>query len=133
MLDHYVQALTKELELEGSLATQVPGVFQFPLEQDLRIEITDRPPGFRLSCTLGRVPQGKEEEFYTRCLLGNLFGQGTKGAVLGLNEDGTLLTLAQDVDYNAEYKEFRDILEDFINTVDYWREEAQRYEIDRRD
>ena len=129
MLDHYVQALTKELELEGSLATQVPGVFQFPLEADLRIQITDRPPGFSLTCNLCHTPQGKEEEFYTRCLLGNLFAQGTKGAILGLNEDGSLLTLAQDVDYNAEYKEFRDILEDFINTVDYWREEASKFDV----
>lgn len=127
MLDYYVQTLTKDLELEGSLATQVPGVFQFPLDEDLRIEMSEKPPGFRLFCTLCPVPKGKEEELYSRCLLGNLFGQGTKGAILGLNEDGSQLTLAQDVDYHAEYKEFKDILEDFINSVDYWREEAQKF------
>ena len=46
-----------------------------------------------------------------------LFGQGTKGAVLGLSEDGSQLTLTQDIDYNAEYKEFRDTLEDFASIL----------------
>jgi len=125
MLDPFIQQLTKELEIEGSLATQMPGVFRFPLEEDLTILITDAPPGFILSCVVAKAPKVKEEEFYTRCLLGNLFGQGTKGAVLGLSEDGENLTLNQTVAYHADFREFRDILEDFINSVDYWRAEAR--------
>ena len=124
MLDPFIQQLTKELELEGSLGTQMPGVFRFPLEEDLAILIADTPPGFTLTCTLGQTPKVKEEDFYTRCLMGNLFGQGTKGAVLGLSEDGEKVTVSQTVDYHADYKDFRDILEDFINTVDYWKSET---------
>jgi len=127
MLDNYIQRMIKELEIEGSLATQVPGVFRFPLEEDLVITITDKPPGFNLACNLNPVPKTKEEEFYTRCLLGNLFYQGTKGSILGISDDGHMLTLTQAVDYHAEYNEFRDILEDFCNSVDYWRAEAMRY------
>lgn len=57
-------------------------------------------------------------------MLGNLFGQGTHKAVLGLTEDGNMLTLFKVVEYNIDYKQFRDALEDFINSVDFWREEA---------
>lgn len=121
MLETHLQKLAKELELEGSFSTQVPGVFQFPIEENLAITLNARSPGFSLSCTLGPIPREGETEFFTRLLLGNLFGQGTRGSVLGLNEEGNQLTLTQDVDYNAEYKEFRDVLEDFINSVDFWR------------
>lgn len=124
MLDPFIQQLVKELEIEGSLATQMPGVFRFPLEEDLTVIISDTPPGFTLTCNVAATPKVKEEEFYTRCLMGNLFGQGTKGAVLGLSEDGEWLTLSQNVNTHADYREFRDILEDFINSVDYWRSEA---------
>jgi len=127
ILDNYIDQLIKEIELEGSLATQVPGVFAFPLEENLSITITNRPPGFSLSCNLCAMPTKDLEVFLTRVMLGNLFGQGTKGAVLGISEDGNYLTLTQVIDYNAEYKEFRDILEDFMNAVDVWRSEVEKY------
>lgn len=127
MLDKFIQSLSKELELEETLATEVPGVYALPLEGDLMITITDKPPGFSLACTLDSAKKQNEEDFFARLMLGNLFGQGTKGAVLGLTEDGNLLTLTQTVDYNAEYKEFRDIIEDFINSAEYWRIESKNY------
>ncbi len=127
MIDNFIQLLTKELELEGSLATQVPGVYALPIEENIALTMTDHPPGFSLSCTLGSAKKQNEEAFYTRLLLGNLFGQGTKGSVLGLSEDGNQLTLTQTIDYDVEYKEFRDILEDFMNSVDYWVEESKIY------
>lgn len=127
MLDSHIKLLTKELEIEGTLATQVPGVYALPLEEDTVINITDKPPGCTLSCSLCSMPKQREEEFLSQVMLGNLMGQGTRGAVLGVNEDGNLLTLTQALDYNVEYKEFRDILEDFINTVDFWKDEAKSY------
>ncbi len=127
-LDNYIDQLIKEMEFEGGLATEVPGVFAFPLEENLSVSISDRPPGFSLYCPICTVPKTQQEEFLTRAMLGNLFGQGTKGAVLGISEDGNLLTLTQVIDYNIEYKEFKDILEDFINSVDVWREETAKYQ-----
>lgn len=128
MLDKFIKSLSKELELEENLlATEVPGVYALPLEGDLTITMTDKPPGFALSCVLDSAKKQNEEDFFTRLMLGNLFGQGTKGAILGLNDDASLLTLTQTVDYNIEYKEFRDIVEDFINSADYWRAESKNF------
>lgn len=126
-LENYVDQLMKEMEIEASLATQVPGVYALPLEENLKVIITNHPPGFTLSCNLSPMPKQPQEDFLTSLMLGNLFGQGTKGAVLGISEDGALLTLTQKIDYNADYKEFRDVLEDFTNSVDLWSEEAQKY------
>jgi hypothetical protein len=54
----------------------------------------------------------------------NLFGRGTRNAIIGLTEDGKLLTLSAELDYNSTYKEFKEKLEDFVTILDYWRKEA---------
>ncbi len=127
MLEKYMDVLGKELEVDESMATQVPGVYTLPIAENLSVTLTDAPPNIRLSCILGPAKKQNEEAFYTRLMLGNLFGQGTKGAILGLNNDGTLLTLTQSMDYNVSYKEFKEILEDFINSIEYWQLESTNY------
>lgn len=124
MLDQFIQQLSKELELDEPLRSDAPGVFAMPIEDDLTIMISSLPQGFSLSCGIASCPKSNEGSFYERILLADLFGQGTKGGVLGLNEDGNLLTLVHQIEYNTDYKTFRDTLEDFINTVDFWRAEA---------
>lgn len=127
MLDRFIQNLIKELELEDDLSTEVPGVYILPFEDNLNITMSEKSSGLTLSCNLGSAKKQNEEDFYTRVMLGNLFGQGTKGSVLGLNDDASQLVLNQFIDYNIEYKDFRDILEDFINTAEYWRLELKNF------
>jgi len=125
VLDNHMKQLSKELELEVPLEAKVPGVYNFPLEEGVTITISAmQPEGFSLAATIGPAPKSQEEMFFTQMLLANLFGQGTRGAVLGLDEDGVLMKLSRVVDYKVEYRDFRDILEDFINAVDFWRDEA---------
>lgn len=124
MLDNFMKEFGKELELEGSLATETPGVYAFKLEEEVTITLTSLPQGFSLSCALAACPKTNREAFFTQTMLANLFGQGTRGGVLGLSEDGNMLTLSKVVDYTADYKDFRDTVEDFINIVDYWRHET---------
>ncbi len=128
MLENFMQQLAKEFEISGDFATGVPGMYAINLDGNVLIEIAQIPQGFTLNCKVCNCPKSKEEAFYTQAMLANLFGQGTRGAVLGINEEGTLVTLAKLVDYTIDYKEFRDIIEDFINCVDYWKEEAIVYQ-----
>jgi hypothetical protein len=58
----------------------------------------------------------------------NLLGKETNGNVLGLNEEGDILILTRDVDYDVDYKSFNYILEDFFNQVDFWRQETLAFE-----
>jgi hypothetical protein len=119
--------LVQDLELEGTLASEVPGTYAFPLEEGGSILISEIPHGFIFKCEVAPYPKTKEEVFSTQAMLGNLFGQGTKGAILGLTLDGATLTLTQVIDYDVEYKEFRDALEDYINSVDLWRDEVANH------
>lgn len=130
MLDELMRQLAKELDLDlKDLQTEVPSVYAIPIEQQTTILIRSNPPlGFSFNCTLGPCPKEKEEAFLADLLLANLFGQSTHGAVLGLSEDGNLLTLSQIIDYNIDYKEFNESLEDFLNTADFWFNEKLIYD-----
>lgn len=125
MLQQFIPKLIQDLKLgDLSLATDTPGVYALPID-DLAIHMTDLPDdGFMLKCNIAPYPKEKEELFVTQAMLGNLFGQGTRGAILGLNLEGTHVTLTHIFDFPAEYKDFKNTLEDFINTMDYWKEEA---------
>lgn len=128
MIEPFIAKLIRDFELgEISLTTEVEGVYSLPLEEGLDIKITEIPGGVYFSCGVAPFPKTNGEIFTTQAMFGNLFGQGTRGAVLGLSLDGNTLTLTRAIDYNIEYKEFKEILEDFITAVDLWREEAMNH------
>jgi hypothetical protein len=126
MLDKFIPLLTKDLELEeNDLASGVPHAYSLPIDENATVMITPTSTGgFMLKCTVAQVPRQQEEQFLTRVMLGNLFGQGTRDAVLGLTPDGSKLTLSQNIEHPIEYKEFKEIVEEFCNSVDVWREET---------
>jgi hypothetical protein len=123
MLEKYMTQFEKELELDKPLIRPNPGSYHIPLDDALSITISSSPSGFHLYSEVTEVPQGNDEIVYTKTLNANLFGQGTRGSVLGLNDRGNMLTISQVVDYNIEYKDFKDIIDDFINTIDFWKDE----------
>jgi hypothetical protein len=125
MLEKYMEQFQKELELDKPLIRPNPGSYYIPLEDSLSLTITSMAGGFHLYSELVELPKENEEVFYTKALNANLFGQGTRGSILGLNDRGNMLTISQVVDYNIEYKDFKDLVDDFINTIDFWRVEVQ--------
>lgn len=127
-LDELVKKLCEEMELEGSLRTEVPGVFALPIDEGVDVNMTTLTGGgVSFTCTFGARPHENVEEFVTQALLANLLGNGTYNAVLGLDENGEKLRLSRDVETPLNYEQFHNILEDFINSIDFWTEEAQSY------
>lgn len=112
-----------ELEMEQPLKGSIQGTYLIPLEDGINVMITPTPNGFSLFSELIELPKENEEDVYYQSLIANLFGQGTNGSLLGLNEQGNLLTLSRVVDYNISYQDFKEIIEDFINSIDFWKEE----------
>ena len=97
------------------------------LDEETTILISEIPRGFELTCSICPCPDKKLEEFFTSALFANLFSQGTEGCSLGLDAEGEMVTLSRAVDYEVDYREFRDMLEDFVNTVTQWQEETAYY------
>lgn len=124
MINEYMAKFANELDLPLEIAQDMGGKYRFPMDDEIMIELVDIPPGFSLYAVIAKIPEGNLEIFFERAMHGNLLGQGTSGAVLGLTEDGKKLTLSLDIDYPIPYNEFKGIIEEFLNTADYWRDET---------
>lgn len=125
MLEEFVEKLSRDMELEEPIKAKIPNIYAIPLEEGFTVTLTSvSPDQLKLNCTIGSCPTVEREAFFTQLLLANLFGQGTHDAILGMDIDANELTLTQNIDYHIEYKEFRDIIEDFLNIADFWRQEV---------
>lgn len=124
MLDRFIPMLIKDLDLGNTtLESGKPGIYHLPLD-DLRIAISTVDNTIVISCSIAPFPKANEEGFATQIMQGNLFGKDTHDSVLGTTIDGNTLTLTHIIDYQVDYKSFKDILQDYINALDYWREQA---------
>jgi len=119
MLYDYIVKLQKELELKEPLGGAADSMFAISLDEAV-ISISEDSPGFKLTCTLDDLPSQQQEDFLTMMLRGNLFGQATHFAALGLDETGNKVTLQYHYPNKATYQQFHNAVEDFINAVDYW-------------
>lgn len=117
----FVQAFVGDLDLGASLPEVTPGSYELPLESDLVVTISEIGKGFSLMTSLAPCPKTNRESLFTQALLGNLFGQGTHGATLGISPDGNYLVLSRAFPELTDYNTFRDTIEDFINVADYWQ------------
>jgi hypothetical protein len=126
MLEQVIPKLQKELELEAPIGGDGEGAYTLLLDET-KITISESSPGFQLTATLGELPQDQQELFFSNMLRGNLFFQATKGSILGLDDTGRFMTLRYIHPNKCEYKEFRYALEDFINTIDFWKAEVRRH------
>lgn len=126
-LENFMKQYAKDLETE-SFKTDVPGVYVISLDEDINITISENPGGFALFAEVAPYPTTTDEEkFITDALTGNLYGKATGGAIFGVNENLTLLTLQRTVNYEISYKTFKEVVEDFITAIDFWREELAAY------
>ncbi len=118
----FVQKLQQEFELKEPLTGEEEGSFAFLLD-DVKIEIRPVSLGFELFASIAPLPKEKTEEFLTQMLRGNLFGQATRHAYLGLDETGNTVITRLSRNKKTTYKEFHEEVEDFLNVVDFWKAE----------
>ena len=120
--DHVVQ-LFKELNLEGGALPK--DLTTVSLEVDgTNVVLTDAQPGLELSATIGDVPAERAEPLFVKLLRANFLGQATKGSCLGIDEEGRHIVISLAVPTVRSYRQFHDVLEDFINAVSFWKQEV---------
>lgn len=121
---NHVKQLCEDLEIDPLTAmTKEEGVFLFPLDS-LKIKIKDLNPGVYFFSPICPCPKEKLEELFIYLMKANLFGQGTFGSVIGLEEESLTLSLA--LPYDMNYRDFKETMEDFVNTIDFWKDEVVR-------
>lgn len=133
--DHMKKLLQELLEekKEGKAPISIPSDIgsQYTLEiDDEEITLIDQAPGISLYAEIDKIGQNNasdisesSEKLYTTLLRANFMGQATRGASLGLSEDGNRVILSHLIPVIENYKQFRDVVEDFTNAVCFWKKE----------
>ena len=125
MLKTIMTQLSSELDLKETLSSTSEGIYDLKLDADLPVTISDIPGGFMFHSFVAPFPKNHHEEsFATVVMRANLFAHPFQGIIFGLTHDGKTLTLSKIVDYEMGYPEFKIILEEFLNSIDFWRKEA---------
>lgn len=127
MLDPLLQKLAEDLELEELPKKEEGNSYHVVLNPQLTVKIQQLDPGLSFWARIGPCPTAKREELFIYLMKANFLGQGTGGAAIALDENENFLTLSLSLPYDMNYKMFKDALEDFVNYLDYWREELVRH------
>lgn len=128
MIETFVRQLGQELEMNDIITEPDPGHFQLPFEDNMDVEITLSPQGhYYFKSTIAPIPQTNVESFFQKAMDANLYGRGTRGAVIGLNDTGEILILSMELDQITMYKDWRDKLQDFVTILNFWRDEANNW------
>lgn len=128
MLEKLIHQLGRDLFMEDLITSTEKDHYFLPFDNDIEVEAIQLDKNYLLKGVIGEYPQQNTEAFFLKTMEANLFGMGTRGAVIGLNEEGKLLTLSLELDYNSSFKEFKEKLEDFISVIDFWKKEALKHE-----
>lgn len=135
-LRQLVETLYKELELTGSPTPNTKGGYMIAFDEGIEVNlieyaiVPDNPHemGIALWTIITPCKEKNAGALYQAALLGDLFGVATHQGIIGLSANGKSLTLCREIEYNCDYTDFQDILEEFLNTVEIWRETASLQE-----
>ena len=120
--DHVLQ-LFKELNLESEALPKDMTTVSLEVA-GTNVVLSDAQPGLELTATLGDVPSERTEPLYVKLLRANFLGQATKGACLGIDEEGRHIVISMAIPTIRSYRQFHDVVEDFINAVSFWKSEV---------
>lgn len=129
MIETLLKTLAEELEMEEVPKKNKEGLYEVAIADTIVVFVSSLDPGLLFFGKLGPCPTKKREELFMFLMKANLLGQGTGGGTIGLDENENLLTLSFVLPYDINYKIFKESLEDFVNYLEYWKEELHRYKI----
>lgn len=135
-LETLIETLHKDLQIPEAPMVNKNGSYSIAFDEGITVTLSEYAPladnphdkGLFISAVITACGERGQEkataQLYTSAMFGNLFGVSTKQGVLGLSANGKNLTLCREIEYNCDYTDFKDILEEFLNTIEIWRETA---------
>ena len=126
MLEQHITQLTADLGLSPPSPKDSTGYLQIQLNDDLAISLKDLSPGFAIVAKLGSIQSPNQEELFIYLMKANFLGQGTGEQIIGIDPDEKFLTLSYSISYEINYPKFKEILEEFVNYLIYWKGEVKR-------
>jgi len=120
MLKHLVTELASELSIP--LQIEKESCYTLTINEESDLLFKDLNPGFSCKSRIAPLPQeGTLEDLYILCMRANFLGQGTKGAVIALDDALQHFLLILSVTEELNYRIFKETVEDFVNYLNYWK------------
>lgn len=91
------------------------------------ISVKELDRGLRFFARFKVLPEKKQESLFAFLMRANFLGQGTGGSAIGIDKEEKHLTLSLDLPYEVNYEIVREKLEDYINFMDYWADEVEKF------
>ncbi len=127
VINDFIKEIGEELKMEEEIHSIEPGHYALDFADNIKVNISTTPMGMLFKALICPVPSSKGSLFLDKAMEANLFGRGTRGAILGLDEEANHITLCLEIPEKIPYKEFKEKLEDFVTVYDYWRSEALKW------
>jgi hypothetical protein len=127
MWGNLVEQLGSDLNMKEEISLLGPQQYHL-LFDNHTVEINQSEHSVLLKGNIEKCPKNNREQFLILVMEANLFGKGTRGAVIGLNEEGKELTLSLELNPHISYQAFKEKLEDFISVMDFWQKEALKHQ-----
>lgn len=127
-IQEFTEKIIQILNLQQGAHPDEDKMYTLDLGDDLIVRYSDLHPGVYMVSHLGPLSDKSREVWAASIMHLNLFGNGTGGGVIGYDEEIKLLTFSEAVPYRLQFGEFKDVLEDFINYVDFWKNEIKKAE-----
>ena len=124
-IEQFLEKLAAELGRSDLFEKKSEKHFFLPMDER-HIEIKKTENGFVMCADLGELPEEEVESFCAHLLYANYLGQGTGSSAIGLGADGKTLALSMSITFDIDYQKFRELMEEFVNYTDYWKEEIER-------
>ena len=122
MLEKLITELGEEMSLEKPFVCTEDRHYSLNFDPDIEVTLSEVDKNILCKGIIGTIPQQNTEPFLLSIMEANLFGLGTRGAVIGLDSEGKLLTLSLSFDRDSPFAYFKEKLEDFVSVLDHWRQ-----------
>jgi hypothetical protein len=118
--------LSEELKI-GPIKENKDKIYELPVNSETHITIYNKNPYIFLRANVSDMPETKKEDLLIYLMKANLLSQGTGGSKIGLSDNEKTLTLLFRMDYEVDYKQFKENIEEFINYLNFYKEEVIKY------
>lgn len=127
-LDRLVENLASELKLDAIPQKDKKGFYQVKIGGSPTVSLKALEPGVFMTAQILPIPkEGNKEALYIYLMKANLLHQGTGHGAIGIDPSEKFFTLSYTLPFEVNYRTFHEILEDFLNYIDYWKEEVPKF------
>lgn len=127
-LDRLVENLASELKLGAIPQKDKKGLYQVKIGGSPTVSLKALESGVFMTAQILPVPkEGNKEALYIYLMKANLLHQGTGHGAIGIDPSEKFFTLSYTLPFEVNYRSFHETLEDFLNYIDYWKEEVPKF------